>query len=147
MLFLWLLLFLALMIVEIVTGRRWAIWFAFGAVVAYVMGKLSFSLPVQIAAFLVASGVLLAMYIPKVKGQQDAVQVQEQMEGLIGQPGIVKVNIDTINQNGIVEVKGKRWPARTAEQNGWILKNTAVVVDGIAGEKLVVHAPTIEEET
>ena len=61
-------------------------------------------------------------------------------ESLIGQHALVTEDIDTIKAKGQVEICGQIWSAKTDEPDGKILKNTVVVVNGIQGVKLIVHA-------
>ena len=61
------------------------------------------------------------------------------VEGLIGQQGLVKQDIDTLQATGQVEVRGQEWSARTEAPDGKILKGTTVVVDGIQGVRLIVR--------
>ena len=61
-------------------------------------------------------------------------------ESLIGQQALVTEDIDTIKAKGQVEIRGQIWSAKTDEPDGTIPKNTVVVVNGIQGVKLIVHA-------
>ena len=58
-------------------------------------------------------------------------------ESLIGQHGLVLEDVDTLKSTGRVEVNGQEWSAKTDEPDGYIGKNTVVVIDGIQGVKLV----------
>ncbi len=60
-------------------------------------------------------------------------------ESLIGQHGLVLEEVDTLKSTGRVEVNGQEWSAKTDEPDGYIGKNTVVVIDGIQGVKLIVR--------
>ena len=60
-------------------------------------------------------------------------------ESLIGQHGLVLEDVDTLKSTGRVEVNGQEWSAKTDEPDGYIGKNTVVVIDGIQGVKLIVR--------
>ena len=60
----WLILFVILLIIEILTMGLTTIWFAGGALVAFVSGVIGFGLPVQVVAFLIVSVILLVLTRP-----------------------------------------------------------------------------------
>ena len=60
----WLVLFVILLIIEILTMGLTTIWFAAGALAAFLAGWLGFGLAVQIVVFLVVSVVLLLLTRP-----------------------------------------------------------------------------------
>lgn len=57
----WLILFVILLIIEILTMGLTTIWFAGGALAAFLAGMLGFGLPVQIGIFLVVSILLFVL--------------------------------------------------------------------------------------
>ena len=59
---------------------------------------------------------------------------------ILSQQALVTEDIDTIKAKGQVEIRGQIWSAKTDEPDGTIPKNTVVVVNGIQGVKLIVHA-------
>ena len=60
------------------------------------------------------------------------------VESMIGRQGVVLEDIDTIKSQGLVEVDGETWSARTDEPEGVIPKDTIVSVEGVQGVKLIV---------
>ena len=60
----WLILFVVLLIIEIFTMGLTTIWFAGGAIIAFVLSYIGFDLWVQIIAFLIVSTVLLVLTRP-----------------------------------------------------------------------------------
>ena len=57
---------------------------------------------------------------------------------MIGRQGVVLEDIDTIKSQGLVEVDGETWSARTDEPEVVIPKDTVVSVEGVQGVKLIV---------
>lgn len=135
----WLIIFVVLLIIEIITMGLTTIWFAGGALVAFVAGVLGFGLTVQIVVFIVVSGVLLVLTRPIAVRYFNKERQKTNAESLIGQHALVLEEIDTLQAKGRVEVKGQEWSAKTDEPDGKIAKNTVVVINGIQGVKLIVE--------
>lgn len=141
----WLVLFVILLVIEIFTMGLTTIWFAGGALAAFLAGVLGFGLAVQIVVFLVVSVLLLVLTRPIAVKYFNKERQKTNAESLIGQQGLVVEDIDTIHAKGVVEVKGQEWSAKTDEPDGKIAKNTVVIIDGIQGVHLIVRAR--EEKT
>lgn len=141
----WLILFVILLLIEIFTMGLTTIWFAGGALVAFVAGVLGFGLTVQIIVFIVVSVLLLILTRPLAVKYFNKERQKTNAESLIGQHALVLEDIDTLKACGRVEVRGQEWSAKTDEPDGKIAKNTVVVIDGIQGVKLIVRAK--EEKT
>ena len=125
----WLVLFVILLIIEILTMGLTTIWFAAGALAAFLAGWLGFGLAVQIVVFLVVSVVLLLLTRPIAVKYFNQERQKTNAESLIGQQGLVVEEVDTIHAKGVVEVKGQEWSAKTDEPDGRIPKNTVVVIE------------------
>lgn len=135
----WLVLFVALLIIEILTMGLTTIWFAGGAIIAYVLAFVGFDLPVQIIVFLLASILLLVLTRPIAVKFFNQQRQRTNAESLIGQKAIVREDIDTLRGVGRVEVNGMEWSAKTDEQEDTIETGTIVVIEGIQGVKLIVR--------
>lgn len=143
--FAWLALLILLVLIELATMGLTTIWFAGGALAAFLAGVLGFGLAVQIVVFLVVSVLLLVLTRPIAVKYFNKERQKTNAESLIGQQGLVVEDIDTIHAKGVVEVKGQEWSAKTDEPDGKIAKNTVVIIDGIQGVHLIVRAR--EEKT
>ncbi len=141
----WLVLFVILLIIEIITMGLTTIWFAGGALAAFLAGVLGFGLPVQIVVFLVVSILLFVLTRPIAVKYFNQERQKTNAESLIGQHGLVVEEVDTLHAKGVVEVKGQEWSAKTDEPDGKIAKNTIVTIEGIQGVHLIVRAR--EEKT
>ena len=134
----WLILFVATLIVEIVTMGLTSIWFAGGALAAWVSTLLGASTVVQIVVFVLVSLLLLVLTRPYAVKYFNKDRVKTNAESLIGQYAIVMEDIDTLKSEGRVEVKGLEWAARTKEPDGQIEKGSVVLIHEIQGVKLIV---------
>lgn len=140
----WLAIFVASLIIEIVTLGLTTIWFALGALVAFVFAIIGFGFYVQVAVFLIASVLLFAMTRPIAVKYFNQERAKTNAEALIGQYAIVTEAIDTMQAAGRVEIQGMEWSAKTDEPDGKIAKDKVVVVDGIQGVKLIVREKEVQ---
>ena len=134
----WLVLFVALLIVEIITMGLTTIWFAGGALAAFLAGFIGFGLAVQVIVFLVVSVLLLVLTRPIAVRYFNQERQKTNAERLIGEKALVLEDIDTLKAVGRVSVGGQEWSAKTDEPDGKIGKDTIVEVEGIQGVKLIV---------
>ena len=139
----WLILFVVLLIIEICTMGLTTIWFAGGALVAFVMGIIGFGTTVQIIVFLIVSVLLLVMTRPIALKYFNKERQKTNAESLIGEQALVLEDVDTLHARGLVEVNGQEWSAKTDDPEGFIKKNMVVVIDGIQGVKLIVRAKEV----
>ena len=136
----WLILFVILLLIEIFTMGLTTIWFAGGAIVAFLSGVLGFGTVFQVVVFMVVSVLLLVITRPLAVKYFNQERQKTNAESLIGQQALVLEDIDTLQSVGKVEIRGQEWSAKTDEPDGRIAKNTVVVVEGIQGVKLIVRA-------
>ena len=116
----WLILFVVLLIIEICTMGLTTIWFAGGALVAFVMGIIGFGTKVQIIVFLIVSVLLLVMTRPIALKYFNKERQKTNAESLIGQQALVLEDVDTLHARGLVEVNGQEWSAKTDDPEGFI---------------------------
>ena len=133
----WLSLFVLFLVIEIITMGLTTIWFAGGALVAFLVAVLG--LGVQIIIFVIVSLALLAVTRPFAMKYFNQERQKTGAELLIGQKALVIEEIDTLSSKGRVEVRGQEWAAKTDAPEGKIPKNAIVVVEGIQGVKLIVR--------
>lgn len=134
----WLAILIIMVVVEIATMGLTTIWFAGGALVAFIASALGAGLPVQIILFFAVSCVLLAFTRPIVKKRFNQDRIRTNAEMLIGEKGIVLETIDNLKAVGQVQVRGQEWMARSRQQDIVIQKDTIVTVLAIEGAKLIV---------
>ena len=134
----WLVLLVVLLAIEAVTLGLTTIWFAGGALVAFVLALAGAGLFIQIAVFCVISVILLIFTRPVAAGWLNHGRVRTNAQSLIGETAVVTEEIDNLANSGQVQVRGQYWMARTERENTRILKNTRVKIQSISGVKLIV---------
>ena len=136
----WLLIFVVLLVIEILTMGLTTIWFAGGALAAFAAGILGMGIIVQVIVFVIVSLVFLFLTRPYAVKYFNKDREKTNVEGLIGQQAVVTEEIDTLQAKGVAVVGGVEWSARTREPDGLIAKDTVVVIEEIQGVKLIVKA-------
>ncbi len=141
----WIVALIILVIIEIITLGLTTIWFAGGALVAFVASLLGAGIPLQIILFLVVSLLLLAGTRPYALKHFNRDRTRTNAESLIGATGIVLEAIDNLKAQGRVQVNGQEWSART-EDGSRIAEEKQVVIAKISGVKLIVKEKKKTEE-
>lgn len=136
----WLIIFLTLLFIELLTVNLVSIWFAVGALAAFITTYFTDNITIQIIVFIVVSIVTLVITKPVVKKLRVRKIEPTNLDRIIGQEGIVTKDI-SINTFGEVNIKGSIWMATSKKE---IKKGTQVKVLEIQGVKLLVEK--IKEE-
>lgn len=135
----WLGVLIVLLLVEIFTLGLTTIWFAGGALLAFVAAEFGAPLPVQIVLFLVVSLVLLIFTRPVALKYFNAKRTKTNSESLVGKKAVVTKEIDNSAAVGEVMINGLVWTARTPEFSGNIAEGSTVTIKAIDGVKLIVE--------
>ncbi|MCI9447715.1 MAG: NfeD family protein [Lachnospiraceae bacterium] len=134
----WLFIVVVMAVIEIITLGLTTIWFAGGALVAFVASLLGANLAVQVALFVVVSVGLLALTRPLAVKFLNKGRESTNAESLIGKKAVVKQEIDNLNARGQVSVNGQEWTARSLEDKV-IKEGKTVEIAEISGVKLMVR--------
>ena len=132
----WLGTVIACVIIEAMTVSLTSIWFAIGAIAAWLIYLTGLGLEVQIVIFLLVSILCLIFTRPIAMEKLKVGRVNA--ESLIGQSCKVESTIDNINNTGTVNVRGQIWTARSADDRV-IEKDEIVEIKEIIGVKLIVQ--------
>lgn len=135
----WLIMLVILLVIEIATLGLTTIWFAGGALVAFIASLLGVPVFVQIILFLIVSLILLFVTRPIAVKYFNKDRVKTNAESLVGEQGIVLSLIDNLQGIGQVQVKGQEWSARAVAENQTYPVGTVVVIKEIQGVKLIVE--------
>lgn len=135
----WLIIFILMVVIELVTMGLTSIWFAGGAIVALVASETRAGVHVQIILFIVVSVVLLTLVRPWAKKHFNHERVRTNAQSLIGLNAVVMEEIDNVRAQGRVLVRGQEWMARNAKETGVIPKDSRVRIKSISGVKLIVE--------
>ena len=133
----WLLILGILILIEIIAPNLTTIWFAAGALLAFVVSLFYDNLVLELILFLIASLALLYFIRPLILRYFNPQKAKENYEGVIGKDGLVNTKIDNSNKTGKVTVGGQEWSARSLE-GSIIEEGSKVRIQAITGAKLVV---------
>lgn len=138
MITIWLIVFVVLVIIEIITMGLTTIWFAGGALVATLAAAVRAPLWVQIVLFLAVSALLLFFTRPVAVKYFNKDRVRTNVESLIGQQAIVISEINNLQGIGQVTVNGQEWSARSTDEEAAIPVGCVVIIERVSGVKLIV---------
>ena len=135
----WLIIFVACIVIEIITMGLTTIWFAGGSLVAAVSAAFSAPLWLQLLLFVAVSFVLLYFTRPIAVKYFNKDRIKTNVESLIGKQAIVISEIDNLQGIGQVTVGGQEWSARTVKDGITLPVCCVVVIRAINGVKLMVE--------
>ncbi len=136
--YVWLIVLIAFIVIEIATMGLTTIWFAGGALIALALAMFNTSVYVQLAAFLVISIVLLVSTRPLAVKFFNQKREKTNVDSMIGKQAIVVAEIDNLREEGQVILNGMEWSARAYEDGNIIPAGTVVEIKEIRGVKLMV---------
>lgn len=135
----WLAAFVVLIGIEAATMALTTIWFAGGAVAAFLAAVLGASVQVQLVVFLIVSFILLLFTRPIAMRFVNRETVKTNVNGLIGRRAKVIAKIDNNEPSGAVVIDGQEWTARSADDAVTIPVGTHVRIKEVRGVKLIVE--------
>lgn len=141
----WLVAFGVLLLIEILTLGLTTIWFAAGALAAFLMAVLSLPLVVQVIVFFAVSIVLLIFTRPIMTKHLNAKTTKTNAESLVGEKARVLIPVSNLKSEGQVMVGGMEWTARSTKDEVTFQKDEMVRIAGISGVKLIVEKLDKEE--
>ena len=123
-------------IIEIATTGFLIFWLGIGSLLAMCTSFITDSLLIQTAVFVISSVILIPLTKPLIHKYIDKDKpIATNAYSLIGQLGIVTVDINTLESTGQVKVDGEIWSAKSDNN---ILAGTEVEILKIDGVKLIV---------
>ena len=137
----WLIAVAVLILIEILTMGLTTIWFAGGALAAFLMALLNAPSILQIIAFIIVSFVLLMFTRPLALKLFNQKRERTNADALIGKEARVLEEINNFKGTGRVDVAGQEWTARQTVQSNneeSIMPGEAVEITAISGVKLMV---------
>lgn len=135
----WLAVMVIMLVIEIATLGITTIWFAGGALIAFVLAMLNAPFLVQILAFLIVSLILLIFTRPVAVKYFNKDRARTNVEGMIGRQAIVVSEVDNLQGIGRVTVGGQEWAARTLQEGIVLPVGAVVIVKAVNGVKLIVE--------
>lgn len=140
MTFMWMVIFILLILLEVMTVNLVSIWFALGSLSSFILSFFVKDSSWQIALFILVSFISLLLTRKFVSKIRDCQMVPTNLDRVIGQIGVVTEEVNKL-EPGEVKVDGKRWTAVSSKK---IDVGSKVEILSIDGVKLKVKE--IEEE-
>lgn len=141
----WLVAFGALLLIEILTLGLTTIWFAVGALAAFLLALLHVPMMLQIVVFIVVSVLMLIFTRPVMTKYLNKKTTKTNAESLVGRNARVLIPINNLKSEGQVMVGGMEWTARSTKDEVTFQKDEMVHIVGISGVKLIVEKENKEE--
>lgn len=138
MTYIWLGLLAVFIVIEAATAQLVTIWFAIGALCAFICTFFTENIFIQSAVFIAVSAAALVLTRPVVRKLTAAKKLPTNADMVIGAEGIVIEDINNLDSKGLVKVKGSMWTARSTDDKSIIESGEKVTVERIEGVKLIV---------
>ncbi len=143
----WLAVFVVLVAFEAATMGLFTIWFAGGALVAFLVSLFVDMWVVQMVVFLVVSFLLLYFTRPVAMRKFNSKRLKTNVEDISGREAKVTEVIDNFNGTGAAMLNGLEWSARSVEDAVVIPVGERVTVQEVRGVKLIVAPIGKETQT
>lgn len=135
----WLILLIVLVVIEIITLGLTTIWFAGGALAAFILSMLDLSPLLQWTVFCIVSFLLLFGTRPwALRFFNSQKREKTNVDSLIGKTAVVTAEICNLKGQGEVFAGGLTWMARTQSDAEQIAKDVQVEILAVEGVKLIV---------
>lgn len=139
MIWIWIAVIVAAVVVEVASMQLLSIWFAIGGVAALITSFLTDSIAIQIIVFIVVSAIAVALIFPTVRKSMKKEHEKTNADRYVGKLAVVTEEISNINAKGQVKVDNQIWSARS-DDGSELPAGTKVKVLRIEGVKLIVSA-------
>ena len=136
--YLWLAACIVLVVIELGTVALTSVWFAGGALVAFIAALCHASWRWQLALFVIVSLACLFTLRPIVIKYVKPKRTATNVDSLIGKEAMVLAAIDNDREEGTVRLNGQEWTARS-ETGEKIPADTLVNVTAVRGVKVFVR--------
>ena len=143
----WLVAFGALLLIELLTLGLTTVWFAVGALAAFLLAVINVPLPLQIVAFIGVSVLMLVFTRPLMTKYLNSKTTKTNAESLVGNKARVLIPVNNLKSEGQVMVKGMEWTARSTKDEVTFPKDEMVKIVGISGVKLIIEKLNEEENS
>ena len=135
----WLVLLVALVVIEAATMGLTTIWFAGGSLAAMLAAVLGAGAPMQIVLFLAVSCVLLIFTRPWAVKHLNRKRVKTNYESEIGKIIKLTETVNNLDQTGKSTVNGQEWTVRSKDDKEILKAGTLAKVIAVSGVKLIVE--------
>ena len=135
----WLLLFILLLVIEVLTMGLTTIWFAGGALAAFLVSLVAGNiLELEVAVFIIVSVILLLFTRPLAMRYLNRRTVRTNADSVVGSVVRVTEPVNNILDQGAAQADGKIWTARAVSDDMMFDEGELAVVQEIRGVKLIL---------
>lgn len=135
----WIGLFIILLVIEAISMDLTTIWFALGAMAAFLISLTSIGFIPQLVAFNLVSLGLLIVARPASIQKINSDRVKTNVDAIIGQEVFVLEEINLRQNTGVVRVNGLEWTARAEDKEAIFPVNIMVKIVAVEGVKVIVR--------
>ena len=135
----WLILLIVLLVIEVLSLGLSTIWFAGGALVAFLAALLGANIFIQVILFLAVSVVLLIFTRPLAVRYLNGKTTATNVDSLIGEQAVVTGEINNLLGQGEITVNGITWTARADQEGQKIMVGKVVQIVRVDGVKAIVR--------
>lgn len=134
----WLILLIIFIVLELISLGLTTIWFAGGALVAYIANIAGLNEIIQIVLFFTVSMLLLIFTRPFAQKFINKGTTKTNVEAVAGKTAKVVEEIDNINSTGKAVIEGEEWMARSESDDVKFHVGELVTVSEVKGVKIIV---------
>ena len=142
--FMWLIVLVVMLVIEMATLSLTTIWFAGGALVAIISSMCGAKVSLQIFIFLAVSLLILFLIRPSAVKYFNGKRTKTNASSLIGLEAKVLETVNNDSMTGKAVVNGQEWTARAVKDDMTIEKGEKATIVDIKGVKLILN--NIKEE-
>lgn len=133
----WLAAFIIFLVYEIITLGLTSIWFAGGALAAFIISLLTGNIFIQGFVFVLVSLLLLFTVKPFASKYFNKSREKTNLDAILGRQAVVTKEIDNLKGTGEINMSGQIWTARSVN-DGIIKEESKVEIVLIEGVKAIV---------
>ncbi|MCI8726834.1 MAG: NfeD family protein [Hungatella sp.] len=134
----WLVFFLILIGIEAASMALTTIWFAGGALAAFILSLFGVGVEAQLVVFVVVSFLLLFFTRPWAMRYVEKNRTKTNVEGLVGKEARITQEVNNRMNTGTALLNGQEWSARAQNDDQVYPPDCLVTVREIRGVKLIV---------
>ena len=134
----WLIAFVILVVIEAATLALTTVWFAGGAIAAFLLSLAGAGTNAQLSVFAVVSFVLLFFTRPWAMRHVNSHATKTNADSLIGRQARVTEEINNLSGTGSAVINGLEWTARSEKDDSVYPVDAVVEICAIRGVKLIV---------
>ena len=146
MVFVWLFVMIAAIVIEVNTVDLVSIWFVPSACVTMILALCKVQIWIQLVVFFAVFFLLIICLKPVFKKNLGLKIVPTNADALVGAQAVVIEPIDNLHAKGQVKIRGQVWTARSSEEGVTYEKGEVVSVLAIEGVKLICNRDSVNNE-